>query len=204
MALERSGVTVVGAIRKSYFLAFIPGISAENSVPSMVMGRFMRLASSLARSMLKPSSPPPGFGMACGAKVASIPVRIGCCAKAAPATKTRLSESDRIIDSPLDDWILYTAVGTVERLVHHLVMPAAVPLLCIGLDAREHVRTLSVLLGQAFRAELAHLGKEGLHVEELQFLVLHGDATADHHGIHVAAHRTLHEGFDDVRARVEP
>ena len=100
MALARSGVTVVGAIRKSYFFAFMPGMSAENSVPSIWIGRPRRLASSLARSMLKPSRPPPGFGMACGAKVASMPVRIGCCASAVPAANRTPRKSDRIICIP--------------------------------------------------------------------------------------------------------
>src|SRR6185436_18582371 len=157
MAFARSGVTVVGAMRKSYFFAFMPGISAENSVPSMVIGRPMRLASSLARSMLKPSSPPPGLGMACGAKVASMPVRIGCWASAVPV-RARSSNNDLNIGIPLKKWILDAAVRSVERLVHHLVVPAGVPHLCIGLDVREHVCPLSMLFGQAFRAELPHLG----------------------------------------------
>src|SRR5436190_21225366 len=188
MALARSGVTVVGAIRKSYFFAFMPGMSAENSVPSIWIGRCRRLASSLARSMLKPSSPPPGFGMACGAKVASMPVRIGCWASAVPV-RARSSNNDLNIGIPLKKLILDAAVGSVERLVHHAVVPAGVPLLCIRLDAGEHLCPLSVLFGQAFGAELPHLGKKRLGVQQLELLLLQGDPAADHHRVHVAAHR---------------
>src|SRR5205809_542727 len=137
-------------MRKSYFFAFIPGMSAENSVPSIMIGRPMRRASSFARSMLKPSRPPPGFGMACGAKVASMPVRMGCCANVAVAVKRIAARKvGRIMGSPKKS-ILNAAVHAVERLIHHALVPAPVPFLRIGLDACQHVGTLAVFLGQAF------------------------------------------------------
>src|SRR3954470_24339416 len=132
MALARSGVTVVGAIRKSYFFAFMPGMSAENSVPSMVIGRPMRRARSFARSMLKPSRPPPALGMACGAKVASMPVRIGCCASAALLDSRRAARrNDRIITLP--EKKSNAAVHAVERLAHHRLLAAPVPSLRLRL-----------------------------------------------------------------------
>src|SRR4249920_799316 len=69
----------------------MPGMSAENSVPSISIGRPRRRAISMPRSMLKPSTPPPSFGMACGAKVASTPVLIGWLAWATAAPEARLS-----------------------------------------------------------------------------------------------------------------
>jgi len=102
---------VVGASTKSYFLAFMPGISAENSVPSISIGRPSRRAISIPRSMLNPSSPPPSFGMACGAKVASTPVLIGgfACGAAAPdarpstPARTKLSAMG-FIGLPPGEW----------------------------------------------------------------------------------------------------
>jgi hypothetical protein len=55
----------------------MPGISVEKLVLSMVISRFMRFATSVKRSIWKPSMPPPSLGMACGAKVPSTPVRSG-------------------------------------------------------------------------------------------------------------------------------
>src|SRR5262245_45950888 len=43
----------------------------------MVISRFMRRATSVKRSIWKPSMPPPSLGIACGAKVPSTPVRSG-------------------------------------------------------------------------------------------------------------------------------
>src|SRR5690242_19648225 len=54
----------------------------------MTISRCMRRATSVKRSIWKPSMPPPSFGMACGAKVPSTPVRSGGsldCASALPA-----------------------------------------------------------------------------------------------------------------------
>ena len=48
------GVAVVGASTKSYFFAFMPGMSAENSVPSISIGRPRRRAISMPSSTLKP------------------------------------------------------------------------------------------------------------------------------------------------------
>src|SRR3954469_6371900 len=201
MALARSGVTVVGAIRKSYFFAFMPGMSAENSVPSMVIGRPMRRAGPLARSMLNPSRPPPALGMACGAKVASMPVRIGCCASAALLDSRRAARrNDRIITLP--EKKSNAAVHAVERLAHHRLVPATVPSLRIRLDASEHVRAGAVLLAQPLGAELADLGEERFHLEQLQLPVLHHHAAIDHHRVDVAPHGTLHECLDDVGARI--
>src|SRR5258705_2030659 len=55
----------------------MPGIRVEKLVLSMVISRFMRLATSVKRSIWNPSRPPPSFGMACGANVPSTPVRSG-------------------------------------------------------------------------------------------------------------------------------
>src|SRR5688500_5637220 len=55
----------------------MPGISVEKLTLSMVISRFMRRATAVNRSIWKPSVPPPSFGMACGAKVPSTPVRSG-------------------------------------------------------------------------------------------------------------------------------
>src|SRR3954463_16761697 len=126
----------------------MPGMSAENSVPSMVIGRPIRRARSFARSMLKPSRPPPALGMACGAKVASMPVRMGCCASAVPLKIRRTArKNDRI--AALPEKKSNAAVHAVERLAHHLFVPATVPFLRIRLDAREHVGAGAVLLAQA-------------------------------------------------------
>ena len=57
----------------------MPGMSVEKLTESMVMSRFMRLATSVKTSIWKPSVPPPSLGMACGAKVPSTPVRSGGC-----------------------------------------------------------------------------------------------------------------------------
>ena len=57
----------------------MPGIRVEKLTESMVISRFMRLATSVKTSIWKPSMPPPSFGMACGAKVPSTPVRSGGC-----------------------------------------------------------------------------------------------------------------------------
>src|SRR3954469_23929380 len=203
IALARSGVTVVGAMRKSYFFAFMPGMSAENSVPSMVIGRPMRRARSFARSMLKPSRPPPALGMACGAKVASMPVRIGCCASAALLERRRAARrNDRIITLP--EKKSNAAVHAVERLAHHLLVPATVPFLRIRLDAGKHVGAGAVLLAQAPGAELAHLGEERFHIEQLQLPVLHHHLSAHDDRVDVGPHGTLHECLDDVGARIEP
>src|SRR5204863_44332 len=55
----------------------MPGISVEKLTASIVISRFMRRATSVKRSIWKPSTPPPSLGMACGAKVPSTPVRSG-------------------------------------------------------------------------------------------------------------------------------
>ena len=55
----------------------MPGIRVEKLTASIVMSRFMRLAASVKTSIWKPSTPPPSFGIACGAKVPSTPVRNG-------------------------------------------------------------------------------------------------------------------------------
>src|SRR5580765_404258 len=55
----------------------MPGISVEKLTLSIVISRFMRRATSVKRSIWKPSTPPPSLGMACGAKVPSTPVRSG-------------------------------------------------------------------------------------------------------------------------------
>src|SRR5437868_10631651 len=146
---------------------------AENSVPSIWIGRPMRFASSFARSMLKPSSPPPGLGIACGAKVASMPVRMGCCANAAPDTTSIKEANRRIIAVPLKKSILSLAVHPVERLVHHLLVPPAVPFLCIRLDARQHVRTLAVLFAESLRAEVSYFPEQTLYIEQLQLALVH-------------------------------
>src|SRR5215831_16326118 len=55
----------------------MPGIRIEKLTASIVISRFIRRATSVNRSIWKPSMPPPSLGMACGAKVPSTPVRRG-------------------------------------------------------------------------------------------------------------------------------
>jgi hypothetical protein len=55
----------------------MPGIRVEKLTASIVISRFMRRATSVKRSIWKPSTPPPSLGMACGAKVPSTPVLRG-------------------------------------------------------------------------------------------------------------------------------
>src|SRR5688572_16508966 len=58
----------------------------ENSAAKISTLRPMRRPASVMRSMLKPSTPPPSLGMACGANVPSTPTTSGfCCAQAPPA-----------------------------------------------------------------------------------------------------------------------
>src|SRR5215475_13005223 len=55
----------------------MPGIRVEKLTASIVISRFIRRATSVKRSIWKPSTPPPSLGMAWGAKVPSTPVRRG-------------------------------------------------------------------------------------------------------------------------------
>src|SRR5258706_8459893 len=63
----------------------------------MVISRFIRFATSVKRSIWKPSMPPPSLGMACGAKVPSTPVRGGGrpdWASAVPASRSAAAAMD--------------------------------------------------------------------------------------------------------------
>src|SRR6185436_3976416 len=76
----------------------MPGIRVEKLTESNVISRPMRRATSVKRSIWKPSVPPPSFGMACGAKVPSTPVRSGgclVCASAEPASSRTAAERRR-------------------------------------------------------------------------------------------------------------
>src|SRR4030095_13690650 len=75
----------------------MPGIRVEKLTASKVISRFMRRATSVKRSIWKPSTPPPSFGMACGAKVPSTPGRSGGrldWASAAPETSSAAKRID--------------------------------------------------------------------------------------------------------------
>src|SRR5438552_4143153 len=73
----------------------MPGIRVEKLTASIVISRFMRRATSVKRSIWKPSTPPPSLGMACGAKVPSTPVRSGGSFSWADLTKDE--DSRRIV-----------------------------------------------------------------------------------------------------------
>src|SRR5262245_42378445 len=211
-------------MRKSYFFAFIPGISAENSVPSISIGRPIRFASSFARSMLKPSSPPPSLGIACGANVASMPVLIGACAVAVPAAirhpaakaannvkapfmcTSRVGRKRLIAGTPArgERGRSDPAVHPIVGLAHHRVLPAPVPALCVRLDPGKHLRTGAVLLRQTALAEGAYFPEERRDVNAPELAVLEQHLAADHDRPHVLPDRTLHERFGDVGPGVEP
>jgi hypothetical protein len=88
--LARSGVTVVGAPTKSILPDCMAGMSPENSPAKISTLRPMRRPASITRSTLNPSTPPPSLGIACGAKVPSMPTTIGFCwANAVPATSAK-------------------------------------------------------------------------------------------------------------------
>src|SRR5512137_420093 len=90
----------------------MPGIRVEKLTASIVISRFMRRATSVKRSIWKPSTPPPSLGMACGAKVPSTPVLSGgslSWASAGPAQRraaraTRAERRRIIMSLPKRSW----------------------------------------------------------------------------------------------------
>src|SRR5262245_29042931 len=105
------------------------------------MSRCMRLATSVKRSIWKPSVPPPSFGMACGANVPSTPVRSGGSldwASAAPAKQSAASRARArrcsIGKSP-SDWKPLRAI--VRQ--YDLALPMAERILVINPNSTEAV-----------------------------------------------------------------
>ena len=100
----RSGVTVVGAPTKLSSPAFIAGMRPENWPAKISILRPIFAPIALMRSTLKPSTPPPSFGMAWGANVPSTPTTSGfswASAEIASAA-AKSSAAKRLIFSPPD------------------------------------------------------------------------------------------------------
>ena len=74
----------------------------------------------------------------------------------------------------------------------------------MGLDPGEQVGASSLLGGQAFGAERAHLTIEPIDIDRQRPVIVDHDLAAHDHGCYVCAHRAFHKGLDNIEFRIDP
>src|SRR6185369_13524253 len=133
----------------------------------------MRRATSVKRSIWKPSRPPPSFGMACGAKVPSTPVRSGGCwvwANAAPANAaaSRINARRRCSIGFLPWFFRFCGRGSIiaspmaERIL--VINPNSTEAVTRGID--EAVEPLRIPGGPAIECVTLEEGPPGIETQQ--------------------------------------